>query len=76
MRDIFKDVIYRIRSMAMVHEKLFQSTDLARVDFADYARSLLGYLWRVQEGAKSGIQLDLNFNPVVISVNWAIYPAV
>ena len=72
MRDIFKDVIYRIRSMAMVHEKLYQSTDLARVDFADYARSLLGYLWRVQEGANKGIQLDLNLEPVVLPVNSAV----
>ena len=48
MRDVFQDVIRRIRSMAMVHEKLYQSDDLSQVEFADYAQSLLGYLWRAQ----------------------------
>ncbi len=72
MRAIFQDVIYRVRSMAMVHEKLYQSADLARVDFADYAQSLLGYLWRAQGATASGIQLDLNLNPVLLSVNAAV----
>ncbi len=46
MRAVLLDVTHRVRSMAMVHEKLYQSTDLARVEFAEYARSLLNYLWR------------------------------
>jgi two-component sensor histidine kinase/PAS domain-containing protein len=72
MRAIFQDVIYRVRSMAMVHEKLYQSADLARVDFADYAQSLLAYLWRAQSATTSGIQLDLNLTPVLLSVNAAV----
>ncbi len=72
MRDIFQDVVYRVRSMAMVHEKLYQSSDLARVDFADYAQSLLGYLWRAQGSTASGIKLNLELKPVLLSVNTAI----
>jgi PAS domain S-box-containing protein len=72
IRAIFQDVIYRVRSMAMVHEKLYQSADLARVDFADYTQSLLGYLWRAQGATASGIQLDLNLTPVSLSVNAAV----
>ncbi len=72
MRGIFQDVIYRVRSMAMIHEKLYQSADLAQVDFADYAQSLLGYLWRAQGPAASNIQLNLDLKPVLLSVNTAV----
>ncbi len=72
MRGILQDVIDRVRTMAMVHEKLYQSADLAQVDFADYAKSLLGYLWRSQGSAASGIQLDLNLTSVLLPVNAAV----
>ena len=72
MRAIFKDVNYRVRSMAMVHEKLYQSADLARVEFADYTQSLLGYLWRAQGPAATGIQLKLGLKPVFLSVTAAV----
>jgi two-component sensor histidine kinase len=71
MRGIFRDVVNRVRSMAMVHENLYQSTDLAQVDFADYARSLLGYLWRAQ-GTANGIRLDLELESVLLTVNAAV----
>ncbi|MBI4776206.1 MAG: PAS domain S-box protein [Deltaproteobacteria bacterium] len=72
MRSILRDVTHRVRSMAMVHEKLYQSTDLARVEFADYARSLLNYLWRAHGAAASGVGLDLDLEPVLLPVNEAV----
>jgi PAS domain S-box-containing protein len=36
----------RIRSMALVHEMLYRSEDLARIDFGEYARSLVQQLLR------------------------------
>ena len=47
VREMLGDVSYRVRSMALVHEKLYQSADMARVEFAEYAESLLNYLKRV-----------------------------
>ncbi len=72
MREIFKDVVFRVRSMAMVHEKLYQSSDLARVEFADYTRSLLGYMWRAQQAASLGVELDLELEPAFLPVNMAV----
>ncbi len=72
MRLIFQDIVYRVRSMAMVHEKLYQSADFARVDFADYADSLLGYLWRAQGTALTGVELKLELEPVWLPVNHAV----
>ena len=70
--DSFADIRDRVRSMALIHEKLYQSESLARVDFADYLRSLLGYLSRSQGKAKSGIELKTELEPVGLSVEKAV----
>jgi len=72
VRGIFQDIIYRVRSMAMVHEKLYQAADLSRVDFADYAQSLLQYLWRAQGAANGGFQLELELESILMPVNAAV----
>ncbi|MHB8864324.1 MAG: PAS domain-containing protein [Pirellulaceae bacterium] len=72
MRVVLADVAHRVRSMALVHEKLYESADLGRVDFAEYARTLLTYLWRAHAGTASGIRLALDLEPVFISVNAAV----
>ena len=61
-----------MRSMALVHEKLYQSADMARVEFAEYAQSLLNYLWRAHGSRASGIRLALDLQPVPLSVNAAV----
>jgi two-component system NtrC family sensor kinase len=38
--DILQDSRHRIRSMALIHEKLYRSDNLARIDLADYVRDL------------------------------------
>ena len=59
-RDILDEVTHRVRSMALVHEKLYQSADLSHIDFAEYAKSLLGYLWRAYGTAASDIRLVMD----------------
>jgi PAS domain S-box-containing protein len=72
VRDVLQNVTHRVRSMAMVHEKLYQSSDLARVEFDDYAQSLLNYLWRSCGSEASGIRLTTDLEPVSIAVNEAV----
>jgi PAS domain S-box-containing protein len=45
-QQMLRDSQDRIRSMALVHEMLYRSADLARVDFGEYARSLVQQLLR------------------------------
>jgi PAS domain S-box-containing protein len=52
VREVLRDVTYRVRTMALVHEKLYQSSDLASIDFAEYTRSLLGYLCALPRGCR------------------------
>jgi PAS domain S-box-containing protein len=72
VRGLLRDVTDRVRSMALVHEKLYQSSDLARVDFAEYARSLLSYLWRAHGASGTGVRLDLDLEPVSLAVDAAV----
>ena len=56
--------------MALVHEKLFQSEDLARVNFAHYIRSLTSYLFG--EYGKPGIvSLKRDIEDVFLDINIA-----
>jgi len=62
----------RVRSMALVHDKLYQSESLASVEFAEYTQSLLDQLWRAHSAVAAGIQLRLDLAPVSLSVVRAI----
>jgi PAS domain S-box-containing protein len=72
VRKLLRDVTDRVRSMALVHEKLYQSSDLARVDFAEYARTLLGHLWRAHGAYALGIRLELDLEPMSLAVDAAV----
>ncbi|HBG20075.1 MAG TPA: hypothetical protein DDY32_12590 [Desulfobulbaceae bacterium] len=72
VRETLRDVIYRVRSMALVHEKLYQSADLARIDFAEYTRSLLSYLWRAHGAAAATVRLTFDLEPFSLPVDTAI----
>jgi len=72
VREVLRDVTFRVRSMALVHEKLYQSNDLAQIDFAEYVRSLLSYIWRSHGSVASSIRLTLALEPVLLSVDTAV----
>ena len=58
--DILKQNQNRIKSMAMIHEKLYQSPNLVQIDFSDYLNSLtadLVYTYLVKD---KGIEIDLD----------------
>ena len=40
-KDIFINSINRIKSMALIHEKLYRSDDFAKVNFEDYLKEML-----------------------------------
>jgi len=44
MQAVFTESQNRIKSMALIHEKLYQTNDFAQVDFGDYAHSLMAML--------------------------------
>ena len=45
-RSLLQESQHRVRAMAMIHEKLYQSDSLAKVDFGDYVSQLTLFLHR------------------------------
>jgi PAS domain S-box-containing protein len=71
-RDMFAESQNRIRSMALVHEKLYQSSNLSRIDFADYMASLARLLFRSFGVDRERISLALDSKQVFLSIETAV----
>lgn len=70
-RDSFKDIQNRARSMALIHEKLYQSTDLKRIDFGEYIRTLATELFHTYASTQH-IKLLMDVEKVFVDINTAI----
>jgi two-component sensor histidine kinase len=68
--SLFLESQNRVRSMAIIHECLYQSPDLARMDFADYVDKLTDNLLRTYSVPmdKIKLRLDLDKGPVPLDV--------
>jgi PAS domain S-box-containing protein len=62
----------RIASMALVHEKLYRSHDLAHVDFTDYLRDLTDNLVSGLGGSAREIRLKLDVGDLWLTIDTAI----
>ncbi|OJH48689.1 hypothetical protein EFE41_08830 [Methanohalophilus portucalensis FDF-1] len=58
--EAFKQSENRVRSIALIHEKLYQSCDCKTLDFLDYVNELMEYLIH---------SYDLDTNKVIVKVN-------
>lgn len=72
MAAVLNDSQNRIRSMALIHEQLYHSEDLARIDFAGYLRNLSNTLLRSYTDTAAGVTLKVEAEPVLLRVGTAI----
>jgi len=70
--DLFKDSENRIRSMSLIHEKLYQSKDFANVDFNGYVKSIANHLIRSYAVAPDKIRLNTKIEDVSLGLDNAI----
>jgi len=70
--DMFRVSRDRIRAMALIHEKLYLSKDLARIDFSQYIESLVVHLYHVYEVDSGFIRLNSHIENVYLDINKAI----
>ncbi|MFN2218978.1 MAG: histidine kinase dimerization/phosphoacceptor domain -containing protein [Anaerolineae bacterium] len=69
---MFEESQHRVRSMALVHERLYQTRDLASVDLTDYLQRLASYLLRSYRGTSPSIRLNVNAEPIALGIDLAV----
>lgn len=71
-RAIFDATQLRIRSMALVHEKLYQARDLTRINFGDYVRTLAELLFKSFAVETNAVSLDISGADVLLDIDIAV----
>ncbi|QUH22290.1 sensor histidine kinase [Methanobacterium alkalithermotolerans] len=69
---VFKESQNRAKSMALIHEKLYRSTDLKRIDFGEYIRTFSAELYHSIVGDPRQVKLELNVEHVMLDINTSI----
>jgi two-component sensor histidine kinase len=69
---MFQESQHRVRSMALLHERLYQTGDLASVDLTYYLQRLASYLLRSYRGASQPISLNVNAEPIALGIDEAV----
>ena len=70
--EMFKVSQNRIESMALIHEKLYQSEDLAQIEFSEYIRDLVASLFCSYELNLDVIELKINVEQIFLNIETAI----
>ncbi|MDH7513082.1 MAG: PAS domain S-box protein [Clostridiales bacterium] len=71
-REALSESHTRIRSMAIIHEKLYQSKDFASIDFADYIEKMVTHLFAVYEVDTERVRFKIDVRHVEMDINRAI----
>lgn len=71
-RAVLTESQSRLKSMALIHEKLYQTGDLARIDFAGYLKSLVSGIYHTYTGATLQVEFTVEADPLRLPVNLAI----
>jgi PAS domain S-box len=70
--EIFKESQNRVRSMALIHEKLYQSKDMSQIDFSEYVSELVSNLFSSYSLNSALITLHQNINDILLEIDIAI----
>ena len=68
---VLADSQHRIHSMALIHEKLYRSADLNKINFGDYLEDLVDNLFQSYNISDDRILFDLDIEPIVLNVETA-----
>lgn len=70
--ESFKESQNRIKSMALIHENLYQVNNLSQINFAEYVQQLVVNLFRVYGVNSAVISLKVDVEDVLLGVDTAI----
>ncbi len=71
-RDALEECQTRVQAIALIHEKLYQSKDYARVPFSEYARSLVANVFEATGQSPNAVALQFSMEDLPLGVDKAI----
>lgn len=69
---MFVESQMRIKSMSLIHEQLYRSKDLARIDFSKYVQELTDNLMRSYGMVSSLIKFNIDLDHIFLGIDTAI----
>jgi two-component sensor histidine kinase len=72
MKDILNQSRNRVKSMSMIHEQLYQTDDLAKIDFKSYVNGLIKSLFQIYSLNQKHIEWEVNVEDVKLDIETAI----
>ncbi len=71
-KEMLLDSRNRIKTMALIHEKLYGSFDLSRVNFSEYVRSLMGHILSTYGSSNDRISMRIDVEDISLNIDTAI----
>jgi PAS domain S-box-containing protein len=69
---LFVESQNRVRAMAMIHEKLYNSENLSAINFSDYLKTLLDSLIYTYSENLSKVDLDLDIGEIELNIETSV----
>jgi len=70
--EIFKDGENRVKSMALIHEKLYKGSDLANIDFKEYVTNLSSFLLQSYGVDQANFKMKNSMGDVKLGIDTAV----
>lgn len=70
--EILNESQNRIRTLALIHEKLYQSDNLDQIDYGLYIKKIIDYLFQSYNVTKSDITVNLNISSIYLDIDKAV----
>ncbi|MCG8636083.1 MAG: PAS domain S-box protein, partial [Desulfobacterales bacterium] len=72
LKTALQDAIQRIKSMALIHETLYQSDDLALLDLDIYFQSIITYLATIYRTPDTRVEIRTDIQPLKLDIDRSI----
>jgi PAS domain S-box-containing protein len=72
VQELFKESQNRIKTMALVHDKLYRSRSLDKINVAEYAESLISYLFQALQVDARRVAYEKDIGPIDMDIHTAI----
>ncbi|MDP4190211.1 MAG: PAS domain S-box protein [Bacteroidota bacterium] len=69
---IYNESRDRIKTMALLHEKLYQSKNFSRINFAEYINELVRYISRTYESKDNSVDIAIDADDIHLPIDTAI----